>query len=91
MRGTLHRYGGQWDLKGHDVREKRIVGLIGSGILLAEVRFPLTAQVRLRKLEDEAFPLAKWADFSQDLAIRSRRNRAHQAQARLYLPYFAGT
>jgi|OM-RGC.v1.033666310 hypothetical protein len=39
------------------------MGLLGSGILLAEVGFSPTAKVRLRKLEDEAFPGAEWADL----------------------------
>ena len=59
VRGTLHSYCCQWDLKGYDVREERIVGLLKSGILLAEDNSFLSAQVRLRKLEGEAFPRAK--------------------------------
>ena len=77
MRGTLHRYGGQWNLKGYDVRDKRIVGLLGSGILLAEVRFSLTPQVSLRKLEDGAFPLAKVrVSFTAQVRLRKLEDEA---------------
>ena len=39
------------------------MGLLGSGIPLAEVRFFLTAQVRLRELEDEEIPESKTPDL----------------------------
>ena len=62
VRGTPHMYGGRWNFKGCDVRgAHRWLTRIGNSF--AEVRFSLTAKVRLRKLEGEAFPVAELVDL----------------------------